>query len=62
MRSPHAPPLTCAGEARTARINDIEVFDNLLRRHSAVGDHSPVVSEEETVSEASIMNLLSQVP
>lgn len=43
-------------------MRDIEVFDNLPRRHSAVGGHSPVVSEEETASEASTMNLLSQVP
>jgi len=40
----------------------IEGFYNPLRRHLALGYRSPVIYEQETTSEASTMNLLSQVP
>lgn len=45
-------------EARMACFS----FYNPLRRHSAPGYGSPVIYEQETASEASTMNLLSQVP
>jgi putative transposase len=49
-------------EARMACFSYIEGFYNPLRRHSALGYRSPVIYEQETASEASTMNLLSQVP
>lgn len=47
-------------EARMAVFSDIEGFYNPLRRHSALGDRSPVVHDQETASEPTIETLLSQ--
>jgi putative transposase len=49
-------------EARIACFSYIEGFYNPLRRHSALGYHSPVVYEQETGSELPTETLLSQIP
>ncbi|XAP08671.1 hypothetical protein ABC766_23555 [Methylobacterium fujisawaense] len=56
------PRFRAQAEARMAVFSSIEGFCNPLRRHSALGDRSPVVDVQKTGSEPTIATLLSQAP
>lgn len=49
-------------EARMALFSDLEGFYNPVRRHSALGYRSPLVSEQEHRPKPATDTLLSQAP